>query len=56
MLLVVRKMEKDDVRNVREIAINSWENTYKSIIPEIIQRDFLDMAYNEVVLKNRLEN
>ena len=56
MLLVVRKMEKDDVQKVREIAINSWENTYKSIIPENIQQDFLDMAYSEVVLKSRLEN
>lgn len=56
MPLQIRLMEKQDITAVKEIAIESWHNTYEKIIPRNVQDDFLSLAYNENVLLKRMES
>ncbi|MBQ0138968.1 MAG: GNAT family N-acetyltransferase [Kurthia sp.] len=56
MDFTIRKMQTEDTKAVRKIAIEGWHNTYESIIPLEIQDDFLEAAYNEKMLIKRAEN
>lgn len=51
----IRKMEKEDIKQVQEVAKTSWNATYEGIIPLEIQRNFLNSAYNDEMMQRRLE-
>lgn len=52
----VRKMREEDIEVVREIAYASYQTTYKEMLPESVQQDFLSLAYNVERLKQRMKN
>lgn len=55
MDFVIRKMRKEDIKEVQSVAKRSWHDTYEGIIPLEIQEKFLDYAYHEEMLQKRLE-
>lgn len=56
MTLSIRKMQQSDIPQVQHIAKTAWHATYEGIIPLHIQNNFLDTAYNEARLLQRLES
>lgn len=52
----IRKMKKKDIRQVQQIAKTSWNHTYEGIIPFDIQEKFLEKAYNDEIMQQRLEH
>lgn len=55
MTFTIRKMQAKDIPQVQQIAKASWHHTYKGIIPEDIQTNFLQAAYHDDMMKKRLE-
>lgn len=56
MTVIIRKMNANDISEVQAIARISWHTTYENIIPIAIQNNFLDMAYNDEQMKQRLDH
>ncbi|EMR05355.1 Spermine/spermidine acetyltransferase [Bhargavaea cecembensis DSE10] len=52
---MIRKMEERDIPAVRQVAAESWHDTYEGIIPRGIRERFLSAAYSPASLKRRLE-
>jgi len=52
---MIRPMTYDDIELVQQIAKVSWHHTYKGIIPEDVQQQFLNMAYSIPMLQKRME-
>ncbi|WP_147804978.1 GNAT family N-acetyltransferase [Alkalicoccus halolimnae] len=46
-----RRAVKEDIQDIRDIAVQSWHDTYEGIIPREVQDTYLDKAYS----KERLE-
>ncbi|MFF2755242.1 GNAT family N-acetyltransferase [Psychrobacillus sp. NPDC058041] len=55
MDFVIRTMQKEDIQAVQQVAKVSWHATYEGIIPLEIQESFLKSAYNDDMMKRRLE-
>ncbi|MFT8930471.1 MAG: GNAT family N-acetyltransferase [Sporolactobacillus sp.] len=55
MDFTIRKMQNKDIQQVQQIAKISWNATYKGIIPFNIQESFLNYAYNNKMMKKRIE-
>jgi ribosomal protein S18 acetylase RimI-like enzyme len=55
MELIIRKMQKEDIPQVQQVAKTSWNSTYEGIIPLEIQESFLKAAYNDDMMQRRLE-
>ena len=55
MDFAIRKMQKDDIQQVQQVAKTSWNYTYEGIIPPEIQESFLKSAYNDDMLQRRIE-
>jgi ribosomal protein S18 acetylase RimI-like enzyme len=55
MEFAIRKMQKNDIQQVQQVAKKSWNTTYKGIIPLAIQENFLSSAYNDDMMQKRLE-
>lgn len=55
MECTIRTMQKEDIKQVQQVAKTSWRTTYEGIIPFEIQEAFLNSAYNEEVMQKRLE-
>ena len=55
MNITIRKMQKEDTKQVQNIAKTTWNATYEGIIPIEIQNNFLKSAYNDEMMKQRLE-
>jgi ribosomal protein S18 acetylase RimI-like enzyme len=55
MEFTIRKMQKNDIQQVQQVAKKSWNTTYKGIIPLAIQENFLSSAYNDDMMQKRLE-
>ncbi|TSB46660.1 GNAT family N-acetyltransferase [Alkalicoccobacillus porphyridii] len=51
----IRKMEKKDINEVQKVAKTSWNTTYEDIIPLEIQESFLNSAYNDEMMLQRLD-
>lgn len=51
----VREMTIGDLRAVQEVARITWAATYRGIIPEDEMGSFLERAYSEESLKDRME-
>jgi ribosomal protein S18 acetylase RimI-like enzyme len=54
MTLAIRKMNEDDIEKVQHVARSSWNTTYKGIIPDTIQDNFVSTAYSTGMLIKRL--
>lgn len=52
---MIRKMDVNDIAAVRQVAAESWHDTYEGIIPREIRERFLEAAYSPTSLKMRLE-
>jgi len=52
---LIREMKLDDIKQVQEVAKQSWYSTYEGIIPLEIQDGFLKSAYSDEMMKKRLE-
>lgn len=52
---MIRSMTYDDIERIQHIAKISWQHTYKGIIPEDVQQQFLNMAYSVQMLQKRME-
>lgn len=50
----IRKMKKEDIEEVQNVARKSWNATYEGIIPDQIQKNFLKMAYSDEMMEQRL--
>lgn len=55
MKFLIRKMKMGDISRVRRVAKTSWHQTYDGMIPYEIQEKFLKSAYNDDMLKRRME-
>ncbi|WKB35885.1 GNAT family N-acetyltransferase [Terrilactibacillus sp. S3-3] len=49
----IRLAQRSDIVSIQKIAQESWHHTYKGIIPEKIQNDFLYRAYSKELLLKR---
>ena len=56
MNYLIREMVKEDKKQVQEAVKKSWNATYEGIIPIEIQDNFLNGAYNDEMMKRRLEH
>ena len=56
MNYIIREMVKEDTKQVQEAVKKSWNATYDGIIPIEIQDNFLKGAYNDEMMKRRLEH
>src|SRR5690625_4475734 len=56
MNVVVRHMQEKDIQQVQQVAQTSWHDTYADIISFEARDSFLQAAYNESVMQNRMEN
>ncbi|WP_066287779.1 GNAT family N-acetyltransferase [Bacillus sp. FJAT-29937] len=52
----IRTMTIDDIPQIQNVAKTSWNYTYEGIIPKDIQDNFLVSAYNDEMMKRRLEH
>jgi ribosomal protein S18 acetylase RimI-like enzyme len=55
MNIAIRKMDYKDTKQVQNIAKTTWNATYEGIIPLEVQNNFLKSAYNDEMMKQRLE-
>ncbi|MCG3418626.1 GNAT family N-acetyltransferase [Oceanobacillus sp. M65] len=55
METVIRLMEEEDIPLVQNVARTSWKATYKGIIPETVQRNFINMAYRDEMMQRRMK-
>lgn len=55
MECTIRPMQREDIKQVQQVAKTSWHTTYEGIIPLEIQESFLNSAYNDVMMQRRLE-
>ena len=51
----VRDIKQSDIGAVRDVARETWSHTYREVIPESVQKEFLDRAYSDASLSRRME-
>lgn len=56
MNYLIREANLEDIKDIQSVAKQSWNATYKGIIPTEIQENFLSYAYNDVMMENRIKN
>lgn len=56
MHYLIRKMTKEDIKDVQNVARESWRATYEGIIPLAIQNRFLTEAYSDQMMERRLNH
>src|SRR5699024_4331872 len=56
MDVIVRHMQEKDIQQVQQVAQTSWHDTYADIVSFEARDSFLQAAYNESVMQNRMEN
>ncbi len=40
--VTIRKMDKEDIRQVQNVAKKSWHTTYEGIIPYNVQQSYIN--------------
>lgn len=55
-MYMIRNMTEQDVLSVQQVAAETWHTTYEGIIPRPIQDAFLQQAYEESRLLQRLQH
>lgn len=53
--MAIRKMNPEDTKQVQHVAKTSWNATYEGIYPHEVQGNFLKSAYNDEMMKRRME-
>ncbi|MBZ5201866.1 GNAT family N-acetyltransferase [Planomicrobium chinense] len=53
---VIRKAQKKDIQAIQHVAKESWHDTYKELIPEAIQDQFLEQAYSDEMMAKRIDH
>lgn len=56
MGFVIREMVREDIKQVQDVAKESWHATYEGIIPREIQDNFLQAAYSNEMMERRLNS
>ncbi|MFD1848567.1 GNAT family N-acetyltransferase [Oceanobacillus bengalensis] len=56
MDFLIRKMLITDISQVQDVAMKSWNATYDGIIPLEMQNNFLESAYNDEMMKKRVQH
>lgn len=56
MNVSIRQMQKEDIASVQEVAKISWHDTYEDLIPIDVQNRFLNSAYSNESMFNRLKH
>ena len=56
MGFVIREVVREDIKQVQDIAKESWHATYEGIIPREIQDNFLQAAYSNEMMERRLNS
>lgn len=51
----IRKMQEADIKKVQDVARTTWHATYEGIIPLVIQQRFLDSAYSDESMQQRMD-
>ncbi|KAB2333312.1 GNAT family N-acetyltransferase [Cytobacillus depressus] len=51
----IRSATIDDFGHIQNVAKTSWHYTYEGIIPRDIQDNFLQTAYNDEMMRRRIE-
>lgn len=51
---MIRRAEPEDADKIREVARITWKATYKDLIPEAIQEQFLAGAYSDQHMRIRI--
>lgn len=51
----IRELQPQDFGSVRRVARETWADAYAGIVPESVQRDFLEHAYSGASLARRME-
>ena len=54
MNYIIRKMQKEDIPQVQQVAKITWNTTYIDIMPQEIQHKFLASAYSDEMMVRRL--
>lgn len=54
--LIIRAMVNEDISEFQKMASDSFGNTYKNLLPEKIQKDFLDLSYSMNRLHQRMKS
>lgn len=52
---MIRKMTVEDIQDVQQIALTSWQHTFQEHIPEEVIEAFIDRTYSDLMLKKQLE-
>lgn len=52
---MIRLMTTKDCVHVKQIARKTWSVTYQDIIPEEIQKQFIDRFYSHAMMEKRME-
>jgi ribosomal protein S18 acetylase RimI-like enzyme len=54
--MIIREMTNLDIQQIREIAFDTWRDTYSSFIPTEIQNQVLADAYSDEEMNHRFNN
>ncbi|ARK21417.1 GNAT family N-acetyltransferase [Sporosarcina ureae] len=52
---MIRKMTVEDIQDVQQIALTSWQHTFQEHIPEEVIEVFIERTYSDLMLKKQLE-
>lgn len=55
-MISIRTLTEKDIKQVQDVVTLSWNDTYKQSIPYTIQMRFLDEAYSEEALIDRIHH
>jgi ribosomal protein S18 acetylase RimI-like enzyme len=54
-VLNIRDAGVDDVRKIQNVALTTWDHTYRESIPDGVREEFVSQAYSADSLKHRME-
>lgn len=52
---MIRKMTIEDIPDVQQIALTSWQHTFQQHIPQEVIEGFIERTYSYLMLKKQLE-
>ncbi|AXI00308.1 N-acetyltransferase [Sporosarcina sp. PTS2304] len=52
---MIRKMTVDDIKDVQQIALTSWQYMFGEYIPEEVIQSFIERTYSDLMLKKQIE-
>lgn len=53
--MMIRKMTIDDIKDVQQIALISWQYTLGQYIPENVLADYIERTYSDLMLQKQIE-